>query len=228
MYHNHHSTLDRALQRVIPDARVVKTELPLTGQIKLWLLDPDFHHYPYSSEESAAIMDAPPYWCFCWASGQVLAQHILENPDLVAGKSVLDFGSGSGVVAIACKLAGAQRVWACDIDPDARTATRINALTNGVELTTCTTLEEVLWKPDLLVAADILYDLDNHGFLQQFQEMAGRVLIADSRARTVAPEIYRMAEVRTATTLPDYGEFDEFRQVKIYGCTRYGVSALPC
>ncbi len=210
------SPLNRALQKVIPDASVVQTSLPLSKQIRLWLLDPLFHHNPYSSEESAAIMNNPPYWCFCWASGQVLARYILEHPALVADKRVMDFGAGSGVVAIACMLAGAKQVVACDIDPDARKACRANAALNKVELTICTSLDEVPWQPDLLCAADVLYDLENYSLLTKFLETAKQVIVADSRARTVAPDLYQQIEVREATTLPDYGEFDEFKRVKIY------------
>lgn len=210
------SPLDIALQKVMPDASVVKTELPLTRQIKLWLLDPLFHHYPYSGEESAAIMNDPPYWSFCWASGQVLAHYILENPELVEGKSIMDFGAGSGVVAIACKLAGASRVVACDIDADARLASLKNAEINDVELTACESLDQRPWEPDFIFAADVLYDLENHRLLEDFFEIAGQVIVADSRTKTVAPDLYQLLEVREATTLPDYGEFDEFKQVKIY------------
>ncbi len=210
------SPLDVALQKVMPDASVVKTELPLTRQIKLWLLDPLFHHHPYSSEESAAIMNDPPYWSFCWASGQVLARYILDQPELVAGKRVIDFGAGSGVVGIACILAGAERVVACDIDADARLACMQNAADNDVTLATCASLDQIPWKPDLIFAADVLYDLENYRLLEEFLDITEQVVIADSRAKSVAPHLYQLLDVRDATTLPDYGEFDEFKRVKIY------------
>lgn len=208
--------LNQCLQSVMPDASVTETRLPLTPQLKLWLLSPDFHHQPYSPEESARIMDNPPYWAFCWASGQVLAHYILEHPEVVAGKQVVDFGSGSGVVAVAAAMAGAKQVTACDIDPDARAATLANAELNAADVTVCDHLDQVPVGQDLLVAADVLYDLENRPLLKRFAALASEVIVADSRAKTVEPDYYRQVGEEQATTLPDYGEFDEFKQVKIY------------
>lgn len=222
---NGEGLLNQCLQSVMPDATVVETALPLTPELKLWLLSPDFHHQPYSMEESARIMDNPPYWAFCWASGQVLAHYILTNPQIVAGKQVVDFGCGSGVVAVAAALAGAAGVTACDIDPDARSATQANATLNGTEVMICNHLDEVSLGKDLLVAADVLYDLENRPLLKRFAELASEVIVADSRAKTVEPDYYRQVGEERATTLPDYGEFDEFKQVKIYRAGANPVSA---
>jgi len=51
----------------------------------------------------------------------------------LAGRAVIDYGSGSGVLAIAALKLGARRAYALDIDPQALRATRENALENGVE-----------------------------------------------------------------------------------------------
>ena len=75
----------------------------------------------------------PPYWAFAWAGGQALARHILDHPGLVRGRTVLDFGSGSGVVAIAAAISGA-RVTAAEIDPFAAAAIVLNAALNEVEI----------------------------------------------------------------------------------------------
>src|SRR5215831_1691141 len=61
----------------------------------------------------------PPFWSFAWAGGQALARHLLDHPELVRGRHVLDVGAGSGLVAIAAARAGASRVRAAEIDPDA-------------------------------------------------------------------------------------------------------------
>ncbi|TIL77311.1 MAG: methyltransferase, partial [Mesorhizobium sp.] len=74
----------------------------------------------------------PPFWAFAWAGGQGLARYILDNPSDVQGKRVLDFASGSGLVAIAAVKAGAAEVIAADIDPFCATAIRLNAEANGV------------------------------------------------------------------------------------------------
>jgi predicted nicotinamide N-methyase len=74
----------------------------------------------------------PPFWAFAWAGGQGLARYVLEHPDTVNGRRVLDLASGSGLVAIAAALAGAAAVRAVDVDPDAVRAIALNARANGV------------------------------------------------------------------------------------------------
>ena len=74
----------------------------------------------------------PPYWAFAWPGGQALARYVLDNPALVRGRIVLDFAAGCGIAAIACAKAGAAQVVACDIDPVAVAAVRLNAAANGV------------------------------------------------------------------------------------------------
>ena len=74
----------------------------------------------------------PPFWAFAWAGGQALARYILDHPETVAGKRVLDFASGSGLSAIAAAKAGAAHVLANEIDPFACEAIRLNAALNGV------------------------------------------------------------------------------------------------
>jgi predicted nicotinamide N-methyase len=89
--------------------------------------------------EAAALADErlpvpPPYWAWPWAGGQALARFILDAPEFVRGRTVLDVGAGSGIVAIAAALAGAARVTAVDIEPYAVEACALNARANGVEL----------------------------------------------------------------------------------------------
>jgi len=76
--------------------------------------------------------DDSPYWAFPWAGGQALARHVLDHPELVRGLRVLDFATGSGLVAIAAARAGATRVAAVDVDPFCRAAVLLNAALNGV------------------------------------------------------------------------------------------------
>jgi len=73
-----------------------------------------------------------PYWAFSWGGGLALARHILKFPEIVAGRSVLDLGAGSGIVAIAAAKSGAQRVLAADTDRYAIAAIALNAAANGV------------------------------------------------------------------------------------------------
>ncbi len=126
--------LHERLHRVLPAVSLSCQALPKTPQIRLWLLDELFPEQALDPQIVNAIMEAPPYWSFCWASGQVLAEFLLANPQWVQGRCIVDVGPGSGVVAIAAAMAGASRVIACDLDQDALTATALNAAENRVNL----------------------------------------------------------------------------------------------
>nr|BFE68790.1 hypothetical protein GCM10020092_020910 [Actinoplanes digitatis] len=86
--------------------------------------------------EAAGAEQPPPFWAFAWVGGQALARHVLDDPDLVAGRSVLDLATGSGLVAVAAARAGARPVTANDIDPLSLAAAEANAQANGVEVRT--------------------------------------------------------------------------------------------
>ncbi|MDM4719879.1 50S ribosomal protein L11 methyltransferase [Micromonospora sp. WMMA1363] len=102
----------------------------------------------------------PPYWASVWAGGQALARHLLDHPDLVVGRRVLDLAAGSGVVGIAAALAGAARVVADDVDPYAVAAVTVNSRANNVtvEVTGEDLLDSTPAGVDLVVAGDVLYD----------------------------------------------------------------------
>lgn len=102
----------------------------------------------------------PPYWACAWPGGQALARHVLDNPQLVAGKRVLDFASGGGIAAIAAALSGAAEVLAADIDPIAVAAMRLNAALNGT--TFAITAEDLTQRADqrwdVILAGDVCYE----------------------------------------------------------------------
>jgi len=101
----------------------------------------------------------PPYWAFAWAGGQAVARYILDNPEIVAGKRVLDFASGSGIVAIAAARAGAAHVTASDIDPYAVAAIAHNAAANNVAISaTGRDLIDEHGPWDVVLAGDICYE----------------------------------------------------------------------
>ncbi len=204
------------LRRTLPHADVVRTPLPLIPTMSLWLIDPRVMDARLSEEMISAVFAEPAYWSFCWASGQALARCILENPDWVAGKTVLDFGCGSGVAGIAAAQAGASKVIACDLDRDALAAAEANAVLNGVELSLLEDLFQLRERVDLLLAADVLYDWENKPLLPVFREKAERVIIADSRVRDFDEPGYRHSGQMQAVTLPDLGEFEEFKTVNFY------------
>ncbi|MDO7894556.1 protein methyltransferase, partial [Pseudomonas aeruginosa] len=90
--------LTQALGELLGDARLSATALPGTD-LRLWLIDAQNMDRQFSPEETRRILEEPPYWCFCWASGLALARWLAARPQWVRDKRVLDFGSGSGVAA---------------------------------------------------------------------------------------------------------------------------------
>jgi len=211
------SELDTLIKTMLNDAFVSVQIMPQCPQIPLYLVDPSTMDRPFSLDEVRRIWDHTAYWAFCWASGQVLARFILDNPHWVKGKKVLDFGAGSGVVAIAAMKAGAREVIACDIDPDALISCRENAKLNKVTLTLSDDLFAIEDNDiDLLIAADVLYDRANLSFLDTFFEYAPKVLLADSRIKNFQHDKYQPLDKIESFTVPDLDEFDEFRLVSLY------------
>lgn len=157
---------------------------PHVPEIQLHLADEAHGLWLKTEDELGALGLPPPFWAFAWAGGQGLARHILDNPGLVAGKTVLDFASGSGLVAIAAKLAGAGTVTAADIDPWSATAVRLNAEANGVHFgfqqsDLVGTDED--W--NVVLAGDVFYDQTMTRLIQPwFNDLARRgamVLVGD-------------------------------------------------
>jgi len=103
---------------------------PLVPEIKLHLASEVVPLWRATEEELAASGLPPPYWAFAWAGGQALARYVLDNPEIVRGKRVLDIGAGSGLVGLAATRAGAANVLAADIDNFACAAIRLNAAVN--------------------------------------------------------------------------------------------------
>ncbi|OLP59551.1 nicotinamide N-methyase [Xaviernesmea oryzae] len=132
---------------------------PHVPEIRLHLADEAHDLWLKTEEELEEIGLPPPFWAFAWAGGQGLARHLLDHPALVAGKRVLDFATGSGLVAIAAARAGAASVAACDIDPWAEAAVRLNAALNGVSVRF--RREDVIGldvEANILLAGDVFYD----------------------------------------------------------------------
>jgi len=209
--------LGARLRQILPGGRLEEQALPRCPDIRLLLLQEDYPQGELDPEAVQRVMDNPLYWVFCWASGQVLAHYLREHPHWVAGRTVLDFGCGSGVVAIAAARAGARRVIACDIDPLALAATRANARLNGVDLELAADYSDVRGALDLIIVADVLYDRANLDWLGRFSTRATQVLVADSRVKDFNYPPYRELARHRACTLPDLDESPEFRDVRIYG-----------
>lgn len=185
--------------------------VPHTPEISLHVADEATALWQKTEEELGAIGLPPPFWAFAWAGGQALARHILDHPAIVRNKRVLDFASGSGLVAIAAKMAGAAQVAACDIDDFAIAAIRINAEANRVDLDAIQADlvgQDHGW--DAVLAADICYERDLAqrvtDWLFALNERGATVLIGDpGRSYLPTDRLERLAqyEVPVTRTLED-------------------------
>ena len=128
----------------------------------------------------------PPYWAYPWAGGAVLARHLLDRPEVVAGRRVLDLGAGSGLVAIAAAKAGAAAVTAIDVDANAIAAIGLNAALNSVDIVAVAA--DIIAAPppeetDLLLVGDLFYDpalaMRVMAFLRRCQAAGIEVLVGD-------------------------------------------------
>lgn len=132
---------------------------PHVPEIRLHLASEAHDLWLKTEEELEEIGLPPPFWAFAWAGGQGLARYILDHPGLVSGKRVIDFASGSGLVAIAAMKAGAASVLAVDIDPWTETAIRLNAALNGVDVSSAAV--DIIGAgrdADVYLAGDVFYD----------------------------------------------------------------------
>jgi len=208
--------LDKMLQTVLPGGKTIQVSIPSCRGLKLYLLNPSGMDRGFSLKEAQIIFRDTPFWAFCWASGIALASYIFQNPQRVAGRRIIDFGSGSGIVAIAAAMAGAHEAVACDIDPNALKAALYNAELNDVSIITCTSPAECTNSYDLLAAADVLYNTKNLYMLDIFLKHASEVWIADSRVKDTDHSSYKRVYECTAATLPILEKNNANEKVTIY------------
>jgi predicted nicotinamide N-methyase len=173
------------------------------------------------TEAATGAPQPPPFWAFAWAGGQALARYVLDHPGLVAGRTVFDLASGSGLVAIAAAKAGAAAVTANEIDPLAVAAVVANAAANGVEV--ATTLGDALagdaGGAAVVLAGDVFYSRAMTGRVLPFLERAaarGAVVLVGDPGRAYLPrdrfEAVASYEVPVARTLEDA----EFKTTTVY------------
>lgn len=133
---------------------------PLVPEIQLHLAEESLPIWRKTEEELGEMNVPPPYWAFAWAGGQALARYILDTPDLVSRRRVLDLGAGSGLTAIAAMKAGALSVLAADIDTLALVATQLNATAN--EVVVATDASDLLAAPPgdfgVILVGDLFYE----------------------------------------------------------------------
>jgi predicted nicotinamide N-methyase len=167
---------------------------PHVPEVRLHLASEAHDLWLKTEDELQEIGLPPPFWAFAWAGGQGLARYVLDYPEAVAGKRVLDFASGSGLVAIAAMRAGAASVTAADIDPWAETAIRLNAGVNGVEIGFIG--DDLIGGPveaEVVLAGDVFYDRDlADRLIGWFTTLAseGRTVLVGDPGRAYLPKVH--------------------------------------
>jgi predicted nicotinamide N-methyase len=190
---------------------VANTQLqapPLTPELTLHMADevtPLWKLTEQLGEESGL---PPPYWAFAWVGGQALARYLLDNPVVVEGRRVIDFASGSGIVAIAAMKAGAREVLAADIDPYCGAALTLNAAANRVVVRF--TGEDLLAAPppawaEVILAGDICYEKpmaeQAMNWLRAAHRAGATVLIGDpGRSYFSGSGLHKLAEYQVEFT----------------------------
>lgn len=181
--------------------------VPHTPEISLWLADEITPIWRMTEEELGELGLPPPFWAFAWSGGQGLARWLLDTPAEVAGRTVLDFATGSGLVAIAAMKAGATHVQAADIDPFCAAAVALNARANGV--TVAFTHVDLLDGPppevDVICAGDVCYEKPMTDrvmdWLRTGRRQGSRVLIGDPhRTYFSSEDLFHLAEYQVPTT----------------------------
>jgi predicted nicotinamide N-methyase len=169
--------------------------VPLAPEIRLYQASEPMGVWQHTEQATGQTGLDPPFWAFAWAGGQALARYLLDRPEAVSGRTVIDVASGSGLVAIAAVMAGAAPVTAYDIDPLAAAAITVNAAANGVAVpAVCTDVlsEDRLPGPgtDLVLVADAFYERDLAAqvlrFLERSHARGAAVLVGDF-GRTYLP-----------------------------------------
>lgn len=192
-------------ERLIRDNTVIASPY-LCPEIRLHLITEACPLWTATEEQArAAGLDAP-YWAFAWAGGQALARYLLDHPQVVRARTVLDFGAGGGVQSIAAALSGGE-VTANDIDPLARRALELNAALNGV--TVGYLLEDLIGRLDLdhqvILAGDVCYEQPQAqrilGWLRALVGSSGaEVLLADPRRGFLSTDELEEVAVYAAPT----------------------------
>jgi predicted nicotinamide N-methyase len=179
---------------------------PHVPELRLHLADDAVALWRMTEEELGRIGLPPPFWAFAWAGGQALARYVLDHRDSVAGKSVADIASGSGLVAIAAMLAGAAHVTAYDIDPFAAEAARMNAALNSVAVeAACADPLALALEDAVVLVGDLFYDRDIAArllaWLLALRDGGSDVLIGDpGRAFLPKDHLVQIAEYAVPTT----------------------------
>lgn len=180
---------------------------PLVPEIKLHLATQITPIWEATEADLARMNLPPPYWAFAWPGGQALTRFLLDQPDWVKGKRVLDFAAGSGLSAIGAAMAGAARVEAAEIDDYASAAIALNARTNNVAIDLVN--EDLIGSDprwEIVLAGDVCYEKPMADrVIAWFRALAGRgvaILMGDpGRAYLPQNGLVELARYQVPTTL---------------------------
>jgi predicted nicotinamide N-methyase len=195
--------------------------VPLVPEISLQVADEAVPLWQKTEEDLATDGLPPPFWAFAWAGGQALARHVLDHPELVAGKRVLDLGSGSGLVAIAAAMSGAAHVLACDPDDFALAAMEVNAALNGVVVTMSAkdVLDGDAPEREVVLVGDLFYERDLAArvvaFLDRCRAGGAGVLIGDP-GRSYLPKDRLVAVADYAVPVTRELEDAEIKRTRVW------------
>jgi len=198
-------TLEGRRAFIADNTRLLPT--PHAPELVLHLADEITPLWKLTEEALEEIGLPPPFWAFAWAGGQALARYVLDHPQIVHGKTVIDFATGSGIVAVAAMKAGAKSVLAADIDVFCEAAVAMNAEANGVEIafTDANLLDAPPPPADVLLAGDICYEGPMAAAVMAWLgkgRAAGATVLVGDPGRTYFPKdgLEKLAEYQVPTT----------------------------
>jgi predicted nicotinamide N-methyase len=176
---------------------------PLVPEIRLYLASEVVPLWRRTEEELNQMGVPPPYWAFAWAGGQALARYIIDHPETVRGRSVLDFGAGSGLVALAAAKAGAAKILAADIDRFSIAAIAANAEANGMAI--ATTQDDIIGSDaafDVILVGDMCYERPLAERLMAWLKSREAVILLGDPGRSYFPKegLERLAQYNVTVT----------------------------
>jgi predicted nicotinamide N-methyase len=202
-------------------ANAVLMAPPLVPEIKLYLASEVVPLWRATEDELAEAGVPPPYWAFAWAGGQALARYVLDHPEQVAGKRVLDIGAGSGLVGLAAAQAGAAEVLAADIDAFACAAITLNAAANRCDI--AVTQDDLIGVPlvwDIILVGDLFYERPLAERLLAWLGPLGTPVLLGDPGRNYFPktQVEKLANYNVQTTRDL--EDREIRETGVYRLSR--------
>jgi predicted nicotinamide N-methyase len=198
------------------NAHTVIRPVPYVPEVVMHSADEAIPLWEETETRSGGESLPPPFWAFPWAGGQGLARYVLDHPDVVRGKAVLDLAAGGGLVAVAAALASAARVVANEIDAYADAAIEANAVANHVVVDR--ELGDLLDGDgrgfDVVLAGDVFYSGAMAARMLAFLRRAasaGAIVLVGDPGRAYAPQDQETVAVYDVPVIRDLEDADTKR-----------------